>query len=101
MWVATSRYVVPHLIDFNHLEDSLTCSFRVTKKMVAGTFNVTQNGKVIASKKAKYIAPAEMENIIIKKQTLFQMIQSQSVWRNQYERTNLHCMPCRLPLICG
>lgn len=61
------RYVVPHLIDFNHLEDSLTCSFRVSKKMATGIFNVTQNGKVIISKKAKYIAPAEMENIIIKR----------------------------------
>lgn len=62
------RYVVPHMIDFNHLDEPIQCSFRVTKKMALGLFKVIQNGKVIIQKKAKYIAPAEMENIVIKKE---------------------------------
>ena len=57
------RYVVPHQIDFNHLKESITCSFRVTKKMAEGTFEVIQDGEIIYTKKAKHIAPAEMENI--------------------------------------
>ncbi len=64
------RYVVPQLIDFNDIQESIQCSFRVTKKMEQGLFKVTQNGVVILQKKAKYIAPAEMENILIKKENL-------------------------------
>ncbi|MDY0211077.1 MAG: FAD-dependent oxidoreductase [Acholeplasma sp.] len=65
------RYVVPHEIDFNNVtDDSVTLSFRVTKKMASGTFKVIQNGEVIQMKKAKYIAPAEMESLTIKLEEL-------------------------------
>ncbi|MDY0346252.1 MAG: FAD-dependent oxidoreductase [Acholeplasma sp.] len=57
------RYVVPHQIDFNRLDENLTFSFRVTKKMAEGLFTISQDGQTIYSKKAKHIAPAEMENI--------------------------------------
>ncbi|MCU0105505.1 NAD(P)/FAD-dependent oxidoreductase [Acholeplasma vituli] len=60
------RYVVPHWIDFDHIDEPIQCSFRVTKKMTSGVFKVIQNGQVIVQKKAKYIAPAEMEQILIK-----------------------------------
>lgn len=64
---ANIRYTVPQEIDFNNIsEDAITLSFRVTRKMTSGTFKVMQNGEVIQIKKAKYIAPAEMENITIK-----------------------------------
>ena len=64
---ANIRYTVPQEIDFNNIsEDAITLSFRVTRKMTSGTFKVIQNGEVIQIKKAKYIAPAEMENITIK-----------------------------------
>lgn len=59
------RYVVPQLIDYSHLNEPVTLSFRTTKKMIAGTFKVLQKDQVIMTKKAKYIAPAEMENIIL------------------------------------
>ncbi len=59
------RYVVPHQIDFANTKEPIVFSFRSTKKMITGIFKVIQNGKVIDSKKAKYIAPAEMENITI------------------------------------
>jgi thioredoxin reductase len=59
------RYVVPQKIDFAALDEPITLSFRTTKKMIAGTFKVLQNDQVIAIKKAKYIAPAEMETLEI------------------------------------
>jgi NADPH-dependent 2,4-dienoyl-CoA reductase/sulfur reductase-like enzyme len=67
---ANIRYVVPHLIDYNHLNEPIQCAFRVTKKMAQGQFKVIQNGEVILQKKAKYIAPAEMENLVIKPEDL-------------------------------
>jgi thioredoxin reductase len=62
------RYIVPQLIDYNDIDEPIQCSFRVTKKMAQGTIKVIQGGQVIVQKKAKYIAPAEMENIIIRKE---------------------------------
>lgn len=59
------RYVVPQKIDFGALDEPITLSFRTTEKMIAGTFKVLQNNQVIAVKKAKYIAPAEMETLEI------------------------------------
>ena len=38
--------------------------------MAQGQFKVIQNGEVILLKKAKHIAPAEMENLIIKPEDL-------------------------------
>lgn len=59
------RYIVPQKIDFSSLDEDITLSFRTTEKMISGIFKVFQNNQVIAMKKAKYIAPAEMENITI------------------------------------
>jgi len=59
------RYVVPQKIDFAALDEPITLSFRTTEKMIAGTFKVLQNNQVIAVKKTKYIAPAEMETLEI------------------------------------
>ena len=59
------RYVVPQLIDFNNLDKPIEFAFRVTKKMEQGIFRVMQNNQVIKTKKAKYIAPAEMEKMIL------------------------------------
>jgi NADPH-dependent 2,4-dienoyl-CoA reductase/sulfur reductase-like enzyme len=60
------RYVVPQFIDFNRLDAPVELSFRSTRKMEIGLFKVIQNGKVIKTKKAKFIAPAEMEKISVK-----------------------------------
>lgn len=57
------RYTVPHKIDFNQLNEPFEISFRTTRKMEKGIFKIIQDGKVIQSKKAKHIAPAEMEKI--------------------------------------
>jgi len=60
------RYIVPQKIDFSRKDAPVELSFRTTKKMESGIFYVYQNGVLIKSKKAKYIAPAEMEHLLIK-----------------------------------
>ncbi|MBU1144116.1 MAG: NAD(P)/FAD-dependent oxidoreductase [Firmicutes bacterium] len=59
------RYTVPHKIDFNQLSEPFEISFRTSRKMEKGIFRIIQDGNVIKSKKAKYIAPAEMEKILM------------------------------------
>lgn len=59
------RYVVPQLIDYNNLDKPLELSFRVSRKIEQGVFKVFQNNQLIKTKKAKYIAPAEMEMLTI------------------------------------
>jgi thioredoxin reductase len=60
------RYVVPQVIDFNRFNSPFELSFRTTAKAEIGVFRIFQNGKLIKEKKAKFIAPAEMEKITIK-----------------------------------
>ncbi|MCF7930572.1 MAG: NAD(P)/FAD-dependent oxidoreductase [Acholeplasmataceae bacterium] len=60
------RYIVPQLIDFNHLDANIDLSFRVSKKMEAAVFKIIQNGTEIMTKKAKNLAPAEMEKMSLK-----------------------------------
>ncbi len=60
------RYVLPQTIDFENINEPVEFLFRSTRKMESGLFKVIQNGLVIKTKKAKYIAPAEMEKILVK-----------------------------------
>lgn len=60
------RYIVPQLIDFDYLDVPIDLSFRVAKKMESATFKIIQNENVIFTKKAKNLAPAEMEKITLK-----------------------------------
>lgn len=57
------RYVVPQLIDFDFFNVPIDLSFRVTRKMNKGVFKLIQNNQVIMTKKAKNLAPAEMEKM--------------------------------------
>lgn len=59
------RYVVPHHIDMNDCTEPITLSFRITKKMTAAYIKVIQDDQVIAQRKSAYLAPAEMESMII------------------------------------
>ncbi|TNF09552.1 MAG: FAD-binding protein [Bacillota bacterium] len=59
------RYVVPQRLDYNKLNNPIDLSFRITKKVAQGTFKIIQDGVVIKEKKAKYLAPAEMEKITL------------------------------------
>ena len=60
------RYTVPQFIDMNNYKDSVTVMFRVTNKHDLGTFTVKQGDTIIQQKKARFIAPAEMESLMIK-----------------------------------
>ncbi len=60
------RYIVPQLIDFDHLNAPIDLSFRVAKKMESAIFKIIQNDNVIMTKKAKNLAPAEMEKFSLK-----------------------------------
>ena len=64
------RYVVPQLIDFESIEAPIDLSFRVSHKMDKAIFKILQNNQVIYSKKAKHLAPAEMEKLVLKKEML-------------------------------
>ena len=64
------RYVVPQMIDFETLSVPLDLSFRVTKKMGKGIFKIIQDGEIIYTKKAKHLAPAEMEKLTLKPEIL-------------------------------
>lgn len=62
------RYVVPQTIAYNQLEvDHVELSFRVTKKIAQATIQVMQGDEVIQTKKARYLAPAEMLRIAVPK----------------------------------
>jgi thioredoxin reductase len=59
------RYTVPQKIDFSRICDPIEILFRTSRKMEKGVFKVYQNNQVIKQHKTTYIAPAEMEHIII------------------------------------
>jgi NADPH-dependent 2,4-dienoyl-CoA reductase/sulfur reductase-like enzyme len=62
------RYVVPQTIAYNQLEvEHVELSFRVTKKIAQATIQVMQGDEVIQTKKARYLAPAEMLRIAVPK----------------------------------
>jgi len=61
---------VPQLIDFESIEAPIDLSFRVSHKMDKAIFKILQNNQVIYSKKAKHLAPAEMEKLVLKKEML-------------------------------
>lgn len=75
------RYTVPQKINFENLESSIELLFRTTNKCNKGTFKVTQSGQIIKEKKAKFIAPAEMEKIVISQMILLVKNQSLYYWR--------------------
>ena len=62
------RYVVPQTIAYNQLEvEHVELSFRVTKKIAQATIQVMQGDEVIQTKKARFLAPAEMLRIAVPK----------------------------------
>ena len=64
------RYTVPQSIDMNNFKEPVTVMFRVTNKYDVGTFTVKQGDTIIQQKKARFIAPAEMESLMIKPEQL-------------------------------
>ena len=64
------RYVLPQRFDFENQDDTVQFSLRTTLKAEKGTFKVYQGDDLILEKKARHLAPAEMEHIKISKDQL-------------------------------
>ncbi len=63
-------YTVPQKVLKQDVSDKLTVFFRVRRKYDAATVEVISNGERIAAFKRKYLAPGEMQNIVLPKQLL-------------------------------
>ncbi len=64
------RYTVPQRVDFNNLTDDISVFFRVNCKIDKAVLTVYQGKKEIMKKRLRYLQPAIMQNIIIKKKDL-------------------------------
>lgn len=61
------RYTVPQMIDINRMRDRVTVRFRVADVYRDRYITVLYDGKVVSKKKKKVLAPGEMEQVILKK----------------------------------
>lgn len=61
------RYTVPQMIDINQMRDRVTVRFRVADVYRDRYITVLYDGKVVSKKKKKVLAPGEMEQVILKK----------------------------------
>lgn len=64
------RYVLPQRFDFENQDETVQFSLRTTLKAERGTFKVYQGQDLILEKKARHLAPAEMEHIKLSKEQL-------------------------------
>ncbi len=64
------RYVVPQMLDYNRFDAPVELMFRTTTKAEQAVFRLVQDDKVIKEKKARYVAPAEMEKMMLDPQDL-------------------------------
>ena len=61
------RYTVPQTIDVENMNDSVVVRFRVADIYNNRSIAVYYDGKLISSRKKKVMAPGEMEQVILKK----------------------------------
>ena len=59
------RYVVPHFIKKDSLNENIELLFRVTKILNNVRFYIESDGKVVHSFKKTRVAPGEMESVIL------------------------------------
>lgn len=64
------RYTVPSLIDTERMEPVQTVRFRVGNVYRNCSVEVSAGGKVLSSRKAKVLAPGEMEQVMLKRAEL-------------------------------
>ena len=64
------RYTVPSLIDTERMEPVQTVRFRVGNVYRNCSVEVAAGGKVLSSRKAKVLAPGEMEQVMLKRAEL-------------------------------
>lgn len=63
------RYTVPQMIDVNNMNDSVTVRFRVSDVFRDKSVSVCYDDKCVIKRKKRILAPGEMEQIVIKKDT--------------------------------
>ncbi len=61
------RYTVPQTLDVNHMQDKVTVRFRVADVYKDRYISVYYDGVQVSKKKKKVLAPGEMEQVILKK----------------------------------
>ena len=61
------RYTVPQTLDVNHMQDKVTVRFRVADVYKDRYITVYYDGVQVSKKKKKVLAPGEMEQVILKK----------------------------------
>ncbi len=63
------RYTVPQTIDVENMRDSVTVRFRVADIYHNRAISVYYDGKKIMSRKKRVLAPGEMEQVVLKKES--------------------------------
>ncbi len=63
-------YLLPQKLDMGDAFEEVTVSFRTTTNAMTGKFHVYQGDTLLFTKKAKFIVPAEMEKLTIKRDQL-------------------------------
>lgn len=63
------RYTVPQIIDVNNMQDKLTVRFRVADVYKERSISVYYDGVLVSKRKKKVLAPGEMEQIVLKKES--------------------------------
>ena len=64
------RYTVPQRLDIEHMKDQITVRFRVADVYKDRYISVYYDGERVSHKKKRVLAPGEMEQVIIKKESL-------------------------------
>lgn len=64
------RYTVPQSLDVDHMRDQVTVRFRVADVYKDRFISVYYDGKRVVHRKKKVLAPGEMEQVVIKKESL-------------------------------
>ncbi|WP_026891048.1 NAD(P)/FAD-dependent oxidoreductase [Lacrimispora aerotolerans] len=64
------RYTVPQRLDTEHMKDQITVRFRVADVYKDRYISVYYDGERVSHKKKRVLAPGEMEQVIIKKESL-------------------------------
>ena len=63
------RYTVPQRLDTEHMKDQITVRFRVADVYKDRYISVYYDGEQVSHKKKRVLAPGEMEQVIIKKES--------------------------------
>ena len=63
------RYTVPQTIDVNNMQDKITVRFRVADVYKDRYISVSYDGVQISKRKKKVLAPGEMEQVVLKKES--------------------------------